>query len=390
VADAALTAEAPGSTPTWARLWTLDALRYRGSGWWLDRLLPHRPVLLLVTAFAIPLVWAGIGLAVTDDTDAYLDTHDVLGQLWFFPLHLVCVRVTAGLWAWGLEPSLDGLALEPQHRRWIRGGTLGKWASIGAIAVALPFMFRDSWFGLVPDPETGLNSFDGLWEMGALGRPVHLMMLGLWCAEWLLFGYLLWLQLWLVVSWLIVLRKVDFRPHLDQVLIGDGYRDMFTLLGKTATVSFVFALGNLAFIHYTGELIPRESVEIDGVVSFLKNMSDVLSTTLLFVLTVAAIVVVVTQLRKAMTRAVNTELADAGNIALAEMEQPLALTGIAQTDVERLKARIDAQGGLLRAVAFQHEINRLGGRAVFTIVLKSLAPIVTTILKIAKMKAKGT
>jgi hypothetical protein len=59
-------------------------------------------------------------------------------------------------------------------------------------------------------------------------------------------------------------------------------RDPFTLFGKTATVCLVFAFGNLAFIYFTGELIPRESVEIHGVGDFLRQMSDLLSTALLF------------------------------------------------------------------------------------------------------------
>jgi hypothetical protein len=383
-----VTVISPRPRPPWTQLWTLESLRYRGSGWWLDRLLPSSPIGLLVVAFALPIAWILVGYALAADQDAFLKTHDVGGQLWFFPLHVICVRMVGGLWGAGLSPALDGLALPG---RLIRIGTLGRWASVGALLAAAAFIGRDIWFGLTPDPHTGLIPFDDpdLWDMAALGRNVHYMMLALWCVEWLMFGYLLWLQAWLLIAWPVTLHRADFGPQLSRVLIGDGYSSMFSLLGKTATVALVFALGNLGFIHYTGELIPRDKVEIADVGDFLRNMSDVLSTTLLFVLTLGAVIVFVARLRKAMTRAVDRELSKAGDIALEDMAVPLVLTGRVELDLVRLRARTEAQGGLLRAVVFQREVDAIGGRAMGTIIMKSLAPIVTAALKIAKMKIKG-
>ena len=65
-----LTAEAPGSREPWTRLWTWQSLRYRGSGWWLDRMLPHSPAAFLVAVVALPLVWFGCGIALADDAEA--------------------------------------------------------------------------------------------------------------------------------------------------------------------------------------------------------------------------------------------------------------------------------------------------------------------------------
>lgn len=376
---------------SWARLWTLESLRYHGSGWWLDRLLPRSPIGLLVAAFALPVLWFVIGIAVADDRSAFLDTPDVLGQLWFFPLHIICVRVVGGLWARGLEPSLSGLALDADAKRRIRRGALGTWASVGAILACAAFISRDFWYGLTPDPGNLLIPFDDpdLWDMAALGRPVHAMMLGLWTAEWLLFGYLLWLQLWILFAWTRELRRANFRPHLLTVLVGDGYRHAFTLFGSTASICLVFALGNLGFIHYTGELIPRETVVIEDVPDFLQNMSDVLSTTLLFVFAILAVIAFVALLRRGMTRAVNEEFITAGNVALADMAQPIVLSGDATTDIKRLQERIDAQAGLLRAAVFQREVDRIGGRTIMMVGLKAMAPIITAIAKIVKMTVKG-
>ncbi len=374
------------SDPKWTHVWTLDALRYRGSGWWLDAALPRSPLGLIAAAVVLPLAWFAGGYALAHDRGAFLATHDCTCQLWFFPLHLLCVRIVGGLWAGGLGAALHGLALDHAARQRIRRGALGTWANVGGLVACAYFVFRDISFGLTPGP-SGLIPFDDpdLWGFAALGRPVHVMMLVLWCVEWVLFGYLLWLQVWTLVAWIRELRRTDFRKHLGDVLVGDGYRHAFTLFGKTATVCLVFAVGNGAFIYFTGELIPRESVVIASVSDFLRQMSDLLSTTLLFVLILAAIYLFATTLKKRMTRAVNEEFAAAGDVALADMAQPLALSGDPAADVERLRARVEAQSGLLRAAIFQREVDALGTRTILSIVVKSLVPLVTAALKIKKL-----
>jgi hypothetical protein len=381
-----LTEQAPDSEARWTHVWTLDALRYRGSGWWLDAALPRSPLGLLAAAIVLPVAWFAAGFALTDDRAAFLSTHDCTCQLWFFPLHLVCVRIAGGLWAGGLGAALHGLALDRAARFRIRRGALGTWANIGGLVACAYFVFRDITFGLTPGAN-GLIPFDDpdLWGFAALGRSVHVLMLVLWCIEWVLFGYLLWLQIWTLAAWVRELRRADFRPHLADVLVGDGYRHAFTLFGKTATVCLVFAVGNLAFIYFTGELIPRDSVRIASVGDFLRQMSDLLSTTLLFVLILAAIYVFATTLKKKMTRAVNELFAEAGDVALAEMAQPLALAGDAAVDVERLRVRVEAQSGLLRAAIFQREVDALGTRTIAAIIVKSLVPLVTAALKIKKL-----
>lgn len=381
-----LTEQAADTDAPWTHVWTLDALRYRGSGWWLDAALPRSPVGLLVAAIALPLAWFALGYAITSDRAAFLATHDCTCQLWFFPLHIICVRIVGGLWAGGLGSALHGLALDRSARYRIRRGALGTWANLGGLVACAYFVFRDISFGLTPGAN-GLIPFDDpdLWGFAALGRPVHVMMLVLWCLEWMLFGYLLWLQIWTIASWIREVRRADFRSHLGDVLVGDGYRHAFTLFGKTATVCLVFAVGNLAFIYFTGELIPRESVVIASVSDFLRQMSDLLSTTLLFVLILAAVYLFATTLKKRLTRAVNDEFSQAGDVALADMAQPLALSGDAAVDVERLRARVEAQSGLLRAAIFQREVDALGTRTILAIIVKSLVPLATAALKMKKL-----
>jgi hypothetical protein len=367
--------------------WSLDALRYRGSGWWLDRALPHSAVGLVIVAIAIPLAWFAVGYGVTDDTAVYLETHDVTGQLWFFPLHCAALRVVGGLWAEHLDPALDGLALRPKDRSLVRRGALGNLASVGALLACSYFVFRDCTFGLTEDPDTGLIAFDDpeMWDMADLGRPVHLMMLGLWSLEWLMFGYLLWLQIWILVAWTRALRKADLANNLDAVLIGGGYRRSFALFSRTTTVSLVFALGNLGFIAFTGELIPREVVEIEGISDFLMEMSDLLSTALLFVITLAAVFTFIGVLRSGLKRAVAERFSRAGSGTFSELSTPIEPTGELATDVERLRARTNAQAELLRAVIYNREVESAGGKAMATMVAKALIPLITTAIKLRKV-----
>ena len=380
-----------GRTPAWAKLWSFASLRYQHTGWWLDRILPHSPIGLLVVAVALPLAWFAVGYAITADRAAFLATPDVRGQLWFLPLHLITLRVVGGLWGRGLVPSLDGLALDPGAEARVKRGAFGVGASLGALVAAAAFTARDFWYGLAVSPKSGLDAFDDpdLWDMAKLGRPVHGMMLGVWTLEWLLFGYLLWLQLWVLIAWTRELRRANFQASLMVVLVGDGYRHSFALFGKTTSVCLMFALANLGFIAYTGELIPRDAVEISGVADFLQNMSDVLSTTLLFVLALAAVITFVVQLRGGLSRAVNREFAAAGNAALTDLATPMTLTGDAEADVVRLRARVEAQSGLVRAIVLQREVDKVGGRTMIAGGAKALIPLVTTVLKIMKMQVKG-
>jgi hypothetical protein len=365
----------------------MPTLRYRGSGWWLDAILPRSPTGLVVAAFGLPLLWVAIGFAITGDREAFVGTHDIVGQLWFLPLHVICVRLVGNLWADGLAPACAGLGFDTVQTRRIARGALGAWANLGAVASAAYFIARDTVFGLTPSADSGLIPFDDpeMWDFASLGRPVHFMMLGLWWLEWLLFGYLLWLQLWILIAWLRELRRIDFVPRLENVLIGDGYRYVFRLFSQTTTVSLVFALGNLAFIAYTGELIPRDAVEIAGVGDFLREMSDLMSTALLFVVTLLAVLGFVRVLRGRLTRAVAAQFAAAGDRALLDLATPVEPTGDPARDVARLCERANAQAELVRAVVFQREVDSVGNRTILAMIAKAFVPLATTALKLRKV-----
>jgi hypothetical protein len=378
-----LTHEADGSGEPWTTLWTPEALRYGGSGWWFDRVLPHAPRRFLLATVALTLAQFALGLALAADRGAYLRAQDVLAHTWFLPLHLVCVRALGRLWAGGLDPSLRGLGFDDAAAARVRRGAFGTVASVGALALALGFLVRDAWYGLAPDAVTGLVPFDDpdRWDLAALGRPVHVLLLAVWTVEWLLYGLILWLQVWVLAGWVRRLLGMNFRPHLDAILARDGYRHAFTLLGRTATISLVFALGNLLHIHLTGDLFPRDRVEVSGVVQFLQEMADLLSTTLLFVLVLLAAVVFVVALRFKLTRAVNDEFARAGAVTL----QDLASDVTGDDGVEALRRRANAQSGLLRAIVFQREVDVIGRRVLRLTTLKAAAPLITAIVRISSL-----
>jgi len=262
----------------------------------------------------------------------------------------------------------------------------GRWVNVGALAACAFFVVRDTVFGLRPNA-TGLIPFDDpeMWDFASLGRPVHLMMLGLWHAEWWMFGYLLWLQIACLFGLSMALHRTDFSPHLARVLAENAYRDLFQLIGRSATICLVFAIANLLFIQVTGELLPRESVDIDGVWSFLTEMSDLLSTTLLFVLLLGGFIVCLAALRRSLTRAVAALFAESSDRALAELAQPLEATGNVDADLGRLRDRVEAQAGIIRAVAFQREVDQLGGKTLTLVAVKAAVPLITAVLTLLRM-----
>jgi hypothetical protein len=345
--------------------------------------LPHSRVGFVTAVAMLTLGWFGAALLLADDREALMASPDVTSQLWYLPLHLATVRVLGGLWAQGIGPSLDGLGLASRARTYIVRGATGHKASIAALLIALAFIGRDHWFGLTPDPTTGMTPFvDPLrWNLAALGSRVHVLLLAVWSLEWLLYGYILWLQIWILYGWSRTVLRVDFRPMLGRILVGDGYRHALTLLARTTTVSLVFALGSLLAIYLMGDLFPKEKIAIDGPLTFLQEMADLLSTTLLFVFVLGSSVAFVFALRFRMTLAVNQESAAAGNQALIELAEPLP----SDADEHDFRRRMDAQSGLLCAIAYQREVDVLGRRVVKLTALKSAAPLVAAAIRISRM-----
>ena len=90
-------------------------------------------------------------------------------------------------------------------------------------------------------------------------------------------------------------------------------------------------------------------------------------------------------LRSSLKRAVNARFAAAGTATFAELANPVDATGDLATDVERLRARTNAQASLLRAVIYNREVEAAGGKAMATMVAKALIPLITTVIKLRKV-----
>ena len=383
-----LTEEAPPSSAPWTKLLSLESLRYQGSNWWIDRILPKSPIGLLAAAVIVPSIWFGVGYAITDDQAAYLDAADTRWQLWFLALHIICLRMMASLWCRGLDPALDGLGIAPARRASIRAGALGHWANLAAVCCGALFIIRDTYMAFHVSPDSGLSTFDDpdMWAYGALGHQIRSMMLGLWHLEWVIFGYLLWLQVWALVAIGRAIRKTDFKPHFERLLIRDEYRDYFTLISKTSSIILVFSLGNLLFLYLSDELFPRDAVVIESAFDVVEQMSDVISICAMFVLLIVGLFASLIALRKALTRAVNETFGPTGDAALEFLSVPLELTGDPGVDAERLRASFDAQSTVLRAMTLQREIDQLGGRAMRTVMAKAVPALTAVGKRVMKMQ----
>ena len=386
--DHGLGDEAPSSKPPWSRLLSWDSLRYQGSKWWIDRILPRSPAGLIAAALLVPGIWFAIGYAITDDRGEYLVAADTRWQLWFLALHIVTLRVMASLWCRGLEPALTGLGIAPERRAWVRRGALGHWANVAALVCAALWIARDTYMAFHVSPDSGLSTFDDpdMWAYAPLGHQIRTMMLIVWHLEWVIFGYLVWLQIWALVAIGRVVRKTDFGPNVERMLLRDEYRDYFTLVSRTATIIFVFSLGNLLFLYLSDELFPREVVSIDGFGDVVEQMSDLLSIGAMFLLLIVGLFASLGSLKKALTRALNRRYGASGDAALELLGEPVELSGNAGVDAERLRVSLDAHSTVLRAITFQREIDQLGGRTMRTVTAKAAPALIAIMKKLAKMQ----
>lgn len=90
-------------------------------------------------------------------------------------------------------------------------------------------------------------------------------------------------------------------------------------------------------------------------------------------------------LRGALTKSVNELFAEAGDAGLEQLGQPLELSGAAEQDVAILQKRLDAQSGLVRAIAFQREVDALGSRTLSGVMIKATPALGATIKRLATM-----
>jgi hypothetical protein len=383
----AIVVEAQASTAPWVKILSLDALRYQKTGWWIDWAMPHDPRLFLAFALLFPTALFAAGVGLAPDRDAYLAAHDVSGQPLFLAVHFICLRMIGTLFARGARPSLGGLGVDDKTFAGYRLGVAGVLPNVGAIAAAAYWIQRDVRVALTVDEETGLTAFDDpdQWDMAALGHPLQYVLLGVWILEWLIFGYILWLQIWSIIGFGSSLRRTAIGPHLHRILVHDEYRDFFALIARNASICAAFAVANLGFIAFTGELMPKPTRVVETATDFLEEMSDLTSVAVLFVVIVAGYISFVFLIRRALTQAINDHFAAAGDNMLEASEGPLELGGATSEDMEKLKIRLYASVALLRAMAFQREVDALGSRGLNTLMLKALPALGTVGIRVYKL-----
>jgi hypothetical protein len=376
----AIVVEAAASTAAWTRIFRLENFRYARSGWWIDALMPHEPRAFLAFAFLAPIALWAIGYAFAPDEAAYLAAPDIRSQMPFLSAHLVALRMLAGLVARGTAPALGGLGVTSDDTQRFRRGIIGWVPNLAGPVVAGFWLVRDTTVALIPGPN-GLTAFDDpeQWDLGALGEPHQHALLGIWLFEWIIFGIILWVQVWNMFALARTIRRTDFEPHLDRIMVHDEYRDFFALIARNATICAGFALANLAFIAYTGELVPKPTRAVTNLSEFFEEMSDLTSVGVLFIVIVAGYVGYVFLIRRALTRAIDHAFAPTGDRILEESCAPGAASGEARPqDLEHVNRRLDDALVLLKAIAFQREVDALGGRGLTILMAKAL-PVLGTI-----------
>lgn len=383
----AIVMEAAESKAAWAKLFRLESLRYQQSGWWLDWVLPHDPRLFLAFSLVFPSALWGLGFGLAPDRAAYLAAPDITGQPLFLLSHFFAVRAVATLFKRGLDSSLTGIGVRDELRAAFAKKLFGWLPNVLSLVCAAYWIQRDTRVALVPGPN-GLTAFDDpdQWALAGLGHPLQRALLAIWIVEWIIFGFVLWVQIWTMAGLALAIRKTDFKPHLHRILVHDEYRDFFALISRNATICSIFAIANLAFVAYTGELLPKPTRKVTNPIEFLEEMSDLTSVFLLFFIIVAGFVGYVSLIRKALTHAVNEAFAAAGDETLEESATPLEVTGTPSADdLKCVISRLNASQALLRAIVFQREVDSLGSRGLNALLVKALPAFGTVTLRVYRL-----
>ncbi|MFO0549325.1 MAG: hypothetical protein U0271_13110 [Polyangiaceae bacterium] len=383
----AIVMEAAESKAPWAKLFRLESLRYQQSGWWIDWLLPHEPRLFLAFSLIVPAALWGLGFGLAPDRSAYLTAPDVTSQPLFLPFHFFAVRAVATLFKRGLDSSLIGIGISEELRRSTAKKLFGWLPNVFSIVCAAYWIQRDARVALVAGPN-GLTAFDDpdQWALAGLGHPLQRALLAIWILEWIIFGFVLWVQIWSMAGLALAIRKTDFKPHLHRILVHDEYRDFFALISRNATICSIFAIANLAFVAYTGELLPKPTRKVTNPFEFMEEMSDLTSVFILFFIIVAGFVAYISLIRKALTGAVNDAFAAAGDETLEESATPLEVTGSPSADeLKCVISRLNASQALLRAIVFQREVDSLGSRGLNALLMKALPAFGTVTLRVYRL-----
>ena len=131
--------------------------------------------------------------------------------------------------------------------------------------------------------------------------------------------------------------------------------------------------------------MPRDAAPVTDVASFVTQMSDLLSTGVLFAALIVWVIGCKVEVRGELTMAVNRLFAEAADKALRETARPLEMQGPWSAELcGRLQRRLHSLSDLTRAIAFQREVDAVGIRWTSRLMLKIAIPAGTFLVRLIR------
>jgi hypothetical protein len=323
----------------------------------VDRLLPRQPRLFLIAVTVLAGACWAAGLALAEDTYAFLTSREWQLQPLYLAAHFITLRLFATMFTRNYLAGVVHLDMPTAHARRGIQLVMGPVGTLIALCVALPFMLYD--YQLV-----GLAKAAKTAGTGA-GLAADRLLFGMWCLEWFLIA-LIWVQL---LGFLFLTRRAigdyPFRAPIEVVLLEKQYRHFLAMSAHGATIVLGFFLVNVVYSWYTGA-----------------ELTDYIGVAITLVLLVVGFIPPWIQLTAKMDRIVKDEMARLRRrLASSEMLSPVAASpshgpggGGAVGD---LQARLDEALVMLR-ISYLERLHRdLGNMEAWSIVMKIGVPIMT-------------
>jgi hypothetical protein len=338
--------EARSSTPaSWED--QLPTVSLEGEGHALvDRLLPRRPRnFLLVVAVLSAGCWL-LGLALAENSPAFLQDGEWQAQPFYFAAHFVTLRLFATAFSRTFLAGITHLEVPPalaRHRMWFVVGPIGV---LIALALAVPFCVFD-----YNDPT----------RAGNLGPAAGLVLFATWCVEWFLLAFI-----WVMVGGYVILSRwvittYRFRDPIEVVLHERRYRPFLQMSAQGATIVLGFWIINLAYLLYTGALF-----------------SDIAGAVITLVLVVAGFLPPLLQLKAKVRDAVDEQMANLRRRLSSRMRaEPVGGDALPNEAGENLREQLDEALVFLRISYLERLYAQLGQSETMDIVIKMLVPATT-------------
>lgn len=340
--------------------------------WWLDWLFPDGVVPYFITAFVVCHVTWMIGLfirlAAQDFNDAgqnaleFLKSREWQMQPLLLFLHFTTLRLFKGIYSRNFEKAFSHLNIPKADvlklRDWIFGGRV----NLGAVLIALPFLAYKLFIYLPSD--RFLTDFRVDWR-GMEAR----YLFGIWCVEWVTFGYYLYLMLVGALITRHVLKKHQFKESVDLVLSERHYSPLFNCTARAGTLVFFFALVQAAYLTYAGA-----------------ELADFVGLGVLGLLLMGSFGITWAAVRKSLSTGVREAveaLEKSYRNSRGRLVKMPEVAGI-EDDVQRIQTQMKMSLALQQLEYVQTKYEQVGRREMLGMFFRMMAPVGTAVARIIR------